>query len=322
MGKESELWDDSALMNAFDDAMTKYKAMHKKEHKGISTDGEEVMSDNPEILIDGNQEATRLVKADHPSNAALNNGTDVKEANDVPAFQGNHQAGSSDPEPFVHASSSHMPQALEDYTNSQGESEYNKLLSQYYELEEQRQKVLQQLQQVGYGYYPSQGEGSGSCAYTCCSTQEHQDRTHFASQQAVVSSCCPYVCPCLTGSWPSIPACSLGGACVSKMGTYSVPIACTSDPAKVSSLQDDPVVKTAMGAAERAIASIKMEASNTSNIQQVKDKKELPDSLEGEMAQSSSSETDLTAVFNAWYSAGFYTGKYLSEQSIAKRRNE
>lgn len=29
------------------------------------------------------------------------------------------------------------------------------------------------------------------------------------------------------------------------------------------------------------------------------------------MAESTSSETDLTAVLNAWYSAGFYTGKYV-----------
>ena len=29
----------------------------------------------------------------------------------------------------------------------------------------------------------------------------------------------------------------------------------------------------------------------------------------GEMTQNTSSETDLAAVLNAWYSAGFYTGK-------------
>jgi hypothetical protein len=27
MGKEGELWDDSALINAFDDAMSKYKVL-------------------------------------------------------------------------------------------------------------------------------------------------------------------------------------------------------------------------------------------------------------------------------------------------------
>lgn len=30
---------------------------------------------------------------------------------------------------------------------------------------------------------------------------------------------------------------------------------------------------------------------------------------EGEITQNTSSETDLTVVLNAWYSAGFYTGK-------------
>lgn len=30
---------------------------------------------------------------------------------------------------------------------------------------------------------------------------------------------------------------------------------------------------------------------------------------EGDVAQTNNSETDLTVVLNAWYSAGFYTGK-------------
>ncbi|KAJ6426924.1 hypothetical protein OIU84_022507 [Salix udensis] len=42
MGKEGELWDDSALINAFDDAIFKYKKMHgKKRILDKSSDGGE-----------------------------------------------------------------------------------------------------------------------------------------------------------------------------------------------------------------------------------------------------------------------------------------
>lgn len=39
-----------------------------------------------------------------------------------------------------------------------------------------------------------------------------------------------------------------------------------------------------------------------------------------DVAHSASSETDLAEVLNAWYSAGFYTGKYLTEQTVARKR--
>lgn len=214
----------------------------------------------------------RLVRVvDTPPNAVINNRTDVEEANNVPPFQQNHQANSSVPEPIVQTSSSNKPQTLEGSTNSQPESEYYQVLHQYYEIEKQRLNVLQQLQQVGhgydYGYYQSQSDGSGSCAYTYCAPQENQDSTHYASKQVapVVSSCCP----CLTGLCPLVPGCSSSGqACISKMVTYSAPI--SSEPAKVSSLQNDPVVQMAMGAAERAIASIQVQTSDTSNVQRGK----------------------------------------------------
>lgn len=33
--------------------------------------------------------------------------------------------------------------------------------------------------------------------------------------------------------------------------------------------------------------------------------------VEAQMAETTSSETDISVVLNAWYSAGFYTGKYV-----------
>lgn len=40
-----------------------------------------------------------------------------------------------------------------------------------------------------------------------------------------------------------------------------------------------------------------------------KDKAGGVETNEGKLAQETSSETDLSVVLNAWYSAGFYTGK-------------
>ncbi|KAI3881646.1 hypothetical protein MKW92_018985 [Papaver armeniacum] len=317
MAKESELWDDSALMNAFDTAMNKYKAMHKKkQRKSNSTDinGEEVSTDNPENLTDENYEPSRLLRVnDALASEIVKTGADVGEANNVPPVQENQ---SSVLEPIIPTNDSDKQQTTEGNTSTQVESEYDKLLRQYYELEEQRQKVLQQLQ-AGYGYnysyYQSQGEGSGSCAYT----QENQHHALYASQQAATtaSSCFPYVCPCLTGSCPLVPACSSSVPCTSELGTSSAPIGCTGDGTNLSYLQDDPLSKTAIGAAERAIASIKMGSSNASIGKKEKGKEDVS-------SPSGSSKTDLSVVMNAWFSAGFHTGKYLSEQSIAKKQSD
>ncbi|KAK4389701.1 hypothetical protein Sango_2307100 [Sesamum angolense] len=76
--------------------------------------------------------------------------------------------------------------------------------------------------------------------------------------------------------------------------------------------QDSDYVKTAMVAAEKALSSLK-EANGV---------KEKSVGMEmGHSAESNKSTTDLDVVLNAWYSAGFYTGKYLSEQSLEKKRH-
>ncbi|KAG8374577.1 hypothetical protein BUALT_Bualt10G0009900 [Buddleja alternifolia] len=43
--------------------------------------------------------------------------------------------------------------------------------------------------------------------------------------------------------------------------------------------------------------------------------------VKGHFTESTKSSTDLDVVLNACYSAGFYTGKYLSEQSLEKRKH-
>ncbi|KAI4352146.1 hypothetical protein L6164_006426 [Bauhinia variegata] len=85
-------------------------------------------------------------------------------------------------------------------------------------------------------------------------------------------------------------------------------------PEKVD--QDNKILKTAMGAAEIAMSAIRTSISGDSNMKgEIERKHSDPD-------QCADSETDLTDLFYAWYSAGFYTGKYLAEQSMANRRQK
>lgn len=290
MSGQADPWDDSALLNAFDNAIKKYKKMHKK-----TQEEEENIPDEADPVI--------TISAEN-----------VGDVNDSSCTEENRQTDSHDQENDKQTSHVvHTQENLESYTNSQGVDEYNELYKKYYELEEQRQKVLQQLQQSGAWSYQYLGEGYGpSGQWGTCSTHENQDFNQQASHPAVLSYCCPCVCPCLTT--PSMPTCSLGGFSVSQNQSEITSDACTKGPDKAPPpLEDDATVKTAIGAAERAIASMNLKVSNiNTNTQQ--------GSSEAQMTQTISPEADLSVVLNAWYLAGFHTGKYLSEQSKAKGR--
>uniref|UniRef100_A0A5B7B747 Survival Motor Neuron Gemin2-binding domain-containing protein n=1 Tax=Davidia involucrata TaxID=16924 RepID=A0A5B7B747_DAVIN len=302
MAKKGDLWDDSVLINAFDDAISKYKMMHGKGNRDSSTEGGKVISsteENLSALVDESHEAKRNIEADDNSNDVSNTTTEMGETNNLPSVKENHCANSCAPQHYVDSSNGQQAQdALHGYSNTQGAEDYTRLLNQYYELEEQRQKILQQLHQFGSWNYQSSGSnehwGTGS------TSQEHQVPTTQASYPAVICSCCPYACQCL------VAPCSLGGTCVGKTCDATSVIGCDG---KSFSLEDGDIVKTAMGAADRALSSLK---TNSSEKREEKN--------EGQLTQSAGSETDLTIVLNAWYSAGFFTGKYLVEQSIAKKR--
>lgn len=175
------------------------------------------------------------------------------QSSNLSAVKENHCVG-----PNAHESS---PQGAEDVQNgnshSQGAEEYNRLLNQYYELEEKRQKILEQLHQFGSWNYQYSGEGSGYGTY-----QEHLLPANQACNPNVVCSCCPYACQGSVTSCSSAPACCLGGpyACNSCPGASVV-----TDPGRSLPLEDSDIVKTAMGAAERAISSMTMKISGDSN---------------------------------------------------------
>ncbi|XWS62207.1 hypothetical protein CRYUN_Cryun07bG0190900 [Craigia yunnanensis] len=310
MGKEGELWDDSALIDAFDNAMSKYKKMHGKKNSEA----------NVSVVVDQTGDETiKHRDAGENRNATLNIGTEMDEAKDLQPVKENDIVHSQTPEPYINSSTSLPMQDKQDgnkgYSDLQGAQDYNQLLGQYYEVEDKRQKILQQLQQFGSWNYPCSAEGCSAAAQwgTSCTSQEYPIPRNQASHSTVVCSCCPYVCQSLVNPCTSYPCCSLGGTCVGKTSTEPNGAMAYGNLPTVINCD---IVKTAMGAAEEAISCMTTKASFNPNGEENKEKKDD----EGKMNQSTSCETDLTVLLNAWYSAGFYTGKYLMEQSIARKR--
>ncbi|KAJ7953405.1 Survival motor neuron [Quillaja saponaria] len=318
MGKEGDLWDDSALINAFDDAISQYKIMHSKKNHDTPPEGEKVTGSSEKD--DSNNDSGDLVTkrdADEKSNDTSTAAHEVGEARNVSSLKENNYAGSHEPSPPVDASNGIHIQDTQDaqkgYPYSQDGNDYDQLLGQYYELEEKRQKILEQLNQFGgWNYhYPAGGSNSG---VQCSNSQEHLVQACQVSHPNIICSCCPYFCQSSVAPCMSCTGCPLGGGtCVGKPSDDSV----TMGPANSSTYEDGKIVRTAMGAAEKALSTIRTNFSGDSNINEEKEKEKVKQ----ETGQCTGSETDLSAVLNAWYSAGFYTGKYLAEQSIANRRH-
>ncbi|EXC25887.1 hypothetical protein L484_003623 [Morus notabilis] len=308
MGRQGDLWDDSALLNAFDDAISKYKIMHGKKSGDVSNDGELISSCGDHLVadVDDHQEATRQEGADDKSNLPSSTVTEMGESSNPSLVKEKQSVDPHVPEPYAEVAQD----VQKSYSYLQDAHDYNQLLNQYYELEQKRQQIIGQLHQYGSWNYQSYGDGSGS------TFQEHPLPVCQASNPTTFCTCCPYASQCFAAPCTSLPSCFLGGSCVGK----SCADACEVTNFRKSSPQvDSNIVETAMGAAERAIASMREKVSGDSNSTEGNIEKEKH-STERAVVSPTSSETDLTVVLNAWYSAGFYTGKYLVEQSIAKKR--
>ncbi|KAI3756278.1 hypothetical protein L1987_56097 [Smallanthus sonchifolius] len=261
MAKNSELWDDSALVKALDDAISKYKIMHDKGGDNGSLKEERITKDTEESAPKSNEAKSAYVETD-------NTIVTEKCTSDVVEQHG----GPSNGDQIQDSDGTNV--------NAESAEHYNLLLNQYNAVEEQRQKLLEQLYQ--YGNWDPQGYSYG---YGYGAGYDSQYHTVSAPQtsEPPMCSCRPYVCP------------------------YS-----TSHNGNSVSVQDDGFIKAAMGAVDKAIHSFDKEASGIPDV----DKEEKK---EQEVGTTPTSHTDLSAVLNAWFSAGFYTGKYLSEQASAKK---
>ncbi|KAI6707565.1 hypothetical protein NL676_010527 [Syzygium grande] len=313
MAKGGGLWDDSALINAFDDAMSKYKLMHGQKNNNPSK-GVEVVDEQEKSVASPGQ-GNHVTMREEPKHTAASNCAKVSaEANNDPSVNGNPcgdvLAQGSHPD-----SSNGMPVqgTLEAHSYSQGAEGYDQLLAEYYELEQKKEKVLQLLHQYGYWNYqfPQDANGAAPSAPWATATAAIEPSVPSGHTFPVGSPCCPYVCQSFEAPCP-VSTCSFGKTCVSEI--------CNSAPStshqKVP-VEDSDVTRTAIEAAEKALSSLKIGRSTGEEDRSgyFSEKK-----LEGETLQTESPETDLSVVLNAWYTAGFYTGKYIAERSVREKR--
>ena len=218
------------------------------------------------------------------SKVASNNATEMKEIVNPSSNKENHSADSYASEHHISSSNSqHVQDVHNANSNSEGTKDYNSLLNQYYELEEQRQKILQQLYQFGNwnhqdsGYGVEWGTASAShenqvpVAQGCCpaivpwgtTTASHENQVTAAQASCPgVASCCSFTCPCLLTPCTSLPACSIG-ICESKTCNATSGFG---HNGKSSSLGDGELNNMALGAAERALSSLKTNSSGISDV--------------------------------------------------------
>ncbi|GMH09182.1 hypothetical protein Nepgr_011022 [Nepenthes gracilis] len=269
MAKKSGLWDDSALVNAFEEAMSNYKKKHIEGYMENSTADEEVKSNSRDAssMIDQGQEVKSHVETGDESSLGSHMAEEMRPAKDSATDEGNENVASQDPGEQG-SNLNPMPDMFQSYPSSQDIENYNELYRHYYELEEQRKKILQKLQQFGTWNHSYHGESSGSCMqWGTAPLQEHQSYTSQASQQNFPFSCCPYVCQCSIAPCTSLAPCSFSGACA---GTLCNDTPLAIGVGKKSVLEDAGVVATAMGAAEKAISMLKEKTSDNVGKMKIK----------------------------------------------------
>ncbi|KAL8150521.1 hypothetical protein V2J09_020329 [Rumex salicifolius] len=364
MAKGGDLWDDSALTNAFDQAMFKYKKMHIKGYEESLVGSREAKAKEVIVEAPSNEECKRRRKMER-AGFSLNTlestlvkpksipqpltvpphvvcerrflftlttlglvetmclllpaSSSIGADNNTSSQMLKAAEGKVDNLPFakdnkaldsqVHQEYAEVPNdiPLQDqnqiHSSSQDLEEYDLLCTQYNELEEKRGQIWEKLQQYGHTDYSYPVGTSGSCTqWPSTSAFQSQYYSSQACYPAMAIACCPNVYPCPTTSC-SLPTCSLG---------YSGP--CTGSSLTTNNermAKDDDIIKKGMEAAQKALSKLKEDASDCQlDEQSLKQKEPI-----------TNGETDLTEVLNAWYSAGLYTGKYLTEKSLAKSRN-
>ncbi|TKY70059.1 hypothetical protein E2542_SST06343 [Spatholobus suberectus] len=339
MGKEGDLWDDSALINAFDQAISTYKKMHSSgKHKDASAqEAERMIGENGSNVEFGSLDTTR--DADMNGYIPATSAPDSGETGNVSKLEENHHAKSQVDQPCLDSTSGQDMNSVQNcYAYVQDVDDYNQLVAQYYELEEKRVKILEQLNPYGGWNYQNVAAAS-SAGVTYSNSQDYSMCTYQVSDPNAICTCCPCFSQCSLAPCTSVPGCSLGGSAVGKpCNNHSVEM----DNKMPFPCEDGKIHTMAVGAAEKALSTIRTTISGDFNVNKdmwlyfitikifwvylihsiivfapCNSEKERNNS---ETEEINGSETDLAAVLNAWYSAGFYTGKYLVEQSIQNRR--
>ncbi|KAK9144270.1 hypothetical protein Sjap_004173 [Stephania japonica] len=203
----SNLWDDSVLINAFNQAVSSYNVMHgngsSENEKTVANDATSVPTVDDEI-----RKEKRLVEEFDSGSFEFISSNDVEEANNLPSFEGNHQTYLDNSVPKMPTENVPNPQEARGVPeSSEGADEYssqmnqlvkqynelgleavdkfnqlNQLAKQYNELEAQRQNLSEQLRQVGY--WDSSSPGADYSSYT-------QPDTHYYNSEYAERGACP-----------------------------------------------------------------------------------------------------------------------------------
>uniref|UniRef100_A0A453PBM4 Survival Motor Neuron Gemin2-binding domain-containing protein n=6 Tax=Triticinae TaxID=1648030 RepID=A0A453PBM4_AEGTS len=353
MGKGGELWDDSALVDAFDHAVATYKAMHGKNNQGAPSEkqeSEDVAAAAAYAAAAVAEEPVSTEVADEQTeknDSCTNLPIGPVETPQQPCEERNtdKQAPLQETDLGKETKISESKTCFSDVTNTEGKDssnqqieDYNELLRKYYELEVQSQKVLEQLHQTNFWNYQTPEQSS---AY-----QQQQVPAYIATapdpnSSTTQTSCCSLNVPmvsiscCSTGQqsgdssgMPPNGGCSISFTCDHCPGastTYPTGAAFTQLPTKVST-GDDQVAKAAMMTAEGAMNfmrnTISGDAASFPNIgNEGGIGKENNTTLGMNLnLDTTGADSDLAVVLNAWYTAGFYTGRYLMQQSMKNPR--
>ncbi|CAD6249856.1 unnamed protein product [Miscanthus lutarioriparius] len=336
MGKGGELWDDSALVDAFDRAMSTFKEMHCKSKRATPSE-------------DG--------KTEHAAATATTAGEE-RPITDEAADECREEDGNCDSKPCGQSETQQQPseerQTVEQAplqetdpgkethvseaktlstdatTDADGNLEYNELLRQYYELEEKSRNILEQLQQANYWNYQAPGYASTAQqqqvpVYSATAPDPHSSTTQ--------SSCCNWNVPLVSVSCCSAGQPSGGSACMPPTAGCSVSLACDQcpgastaypsvsnfmqAPTKVST-NDDQIAKAAMMTAEGAFNFMRSTMSGLPGTQRNESDTGKEESTN--MGMNPNLDSDLAALVNSWYAAGFYTCRYLMQQSTKNSR--
>ncbi|PAN07727.1 hypothetical protein PAHAL_1G358100 [Panicum hallii] len=345
MGKGGELWDDSALVDAFDRAVATYKEMHGKINWATPCEDEKpepaaATTAEVEEPITAESEDEHKEKGANCDNTPCGLvGTPQQPSEERQAVE-QAPLQETDPGKETHGSesktlSSNATDADGNVSSSQQTFEYNELLRQYYELEEKSRNVLQQLQQTNYWNYQASGYASTTQqqqipAYSATAPDPHSSTTQ--------SSCCYWNVPLVSVSCCSAGQPSEGSAFMPPNGGCSVSLTCDqcpgasttypsvsnfTKPPKNLSPNGDQVAKAAMMTAEGALNFMSSTVSGQPGSQKTESETGKDESTSMGMKPNldiTGADSDLAVLLNAWYAAGFYTGRYLALQSSKNSR--
>ncbi|KAJ3707055.1 hypothetical protein LUZ61_010760 [Rhynchospora tenuis] len=271
MGKGQELWDDSALVDAFDRAVASFKEAQSQ--AGVSAEEEKEPTHHVEDKVEY-----------HPS-------FNISDGLVFPNERAPRKKEIQDEEPV----------------KGNDVNSYDELLKQYYELEEKRQTVLQQLY-THPSYYNQTAEPD---AYN--PTPEPSAQNPQTLNPVCVGYCLPVPVQPVTGGntcgpWnPCFSTCQTCDKCPVKSASCAPAVACSTGLTKQSSNDDHSMdLKKGMMAAESAMRAINANISGKES-----ETVGINECLQG----IGTSDADLVPVLNAWYSAGFHTARYLLGKS-------